>query len=109
MAGRPPKEKSFANMLRIAVSQTGETGEPKLRELADKLVDCALKGEGWAMQQVADRLDGKPMQESTVTVEKRDATDWTRDELVAFLRDAAAGRSGTPQEDGRGGEPDSVH
>jgi len=110
MAGRPPKEKSFANMLRIAVSQAGKSGEPKLRELADKLVDCALEGEGWAMQQVADRLDGKPAQESTVTIDdKRDATDWTRDELVAFLRDAAAGRIGTPEADGRGGEPDIVH
>jgi hypothetical protein len=62
MAGRPPKEKSFANMLNIAVREAGKTGAPKLRELADKLVDCALAGEGWAMQQVADRLDGKPAQ-----------------------------------------------
>ncbi len=62
MAGRPPKEKSFANMLNIAVREQGRTGEPKLRELADKLVECALNGEGWALQQVADRLDGKPPQ-----------------------------------------------
>lgn len=49
-------------MLNIAVREQGRTGEPKLRELADKLVECALNGEGWALQQIADRLDGKPAQ-----------------------------------------------
>lgn len=63
MAGRPPKEKSFANMLRIAVMADGnKKGEPKLREIAEKLVEEAIKGESWAIQQVADRLDGKPAQ-----------------------------------------------
>ena len=66
MAGRPPKEKSFANMLNTAVRETGVTGQPKLRELADKLVESALKGEGWALQQVADRLDGKASQQLDV-------------------------------------------
>lgn len=66
MAGRPPKEKSFANMLNIAVRETGISGQPKLRELADKLVESALKGEGWALQQVADRLDGKASQQLDV-------------------------------------------
>jgi hypothetical protein len=73
-------------------------------------IRAALAGEGWAMQQIADRLDGKPAQESTVTIDdKRDATDWTRDELVAFLSDAAAGRKGTAEAEGRGGKPDRVH
>lgn len=57
--GRPPKEKSFANMLKIALSATGKTGEPKLREVAEVLVDQALAGEGWAIKEVADRTDGK--------------------------------------------------
>jgi hypothetical protein len=62
MAGRPPKEKSFANMLRIAIMAPGASGEPKLREVAEKLVDEAVKGESWAVKEVADRLDGKPAQ-----------------------------------------------
>lgn len=62
MAGRPPKEKSFANMLRIAAMAEGKTGQPKLREIAEILVDSALAGESWAIQQVGDRLDGKPAQ-----------------------------------------------
>lgn len=59
MAGRPPKEKSFANMLKIAITATGKTGEPKLREVAEMLVDQALLGEGWAIKEIADRIDGK--------------------------------------------------
>ena len=46
----------------------------------------------WWSEANADRLDGKPAQESTVAVSsKRDASDWSRDELVAFLNDHRAG------------------
>lgn len=67
MAGRPPKEKSFANMLNIALKQTdgkAADGTPntKLRQIATKLVEKAIEGEGWAIKEVADRVDGKPMQ-----------------------------------------------
>jgi hypothetical protein len=31
----------------------------KMRRIAEKLVECAMKGEGWAISQVADRIDGK--------------------------------------------------
>jgi hypothetical protein len=61
-------------------------GKRKLRRIAEKLVDAALDGQSWAIQQVADRIDGKPAQESTVNVnEKREATDWTREGLLALL------------------------
>lgn len=104
------KDKAFADAVRVAVSREAEDGRKKLMLLADKLIDFALAGEGWAMQQIADRLDGKPAQESTVTIDdKRDATDWTRDELVAFLSDAAADRKGVAETKGRGGKPDRVH
>lgn len=62
MAGRPPKEKSFANMLKIAVTTPGKSGEPKLREVAEMLVEQALAGEGWAIKEIADRIDGKVAQ-----------------------------------------------
>lgn len=57
--GRPKKEKSFANMLRIALAETDEKGNTKLRAVADKLVSEALNGEGWAIKEIADRTDGK--------------------------------------------------
>jgi len=104
------KEKAFTDALRLAVSREDGEGVKKLHKIAEKLVACALDGESWAVQQVADRLDGKPAQESTVTIDdKRDATDWTREELVAFLSDAAADRKGAAKEEGCGRKPDRVH
>ena len=34
-----------------------------MREAAEKLLDFASAGESWAIQQLADRLDGKPAQQ----------------------------------------------
>jgi hypothetical protein len=41
--------------------------------------------------------------------DKRDATDWTREELVAFLHNARNGGNGAATADGRDRGPDSVH
>jgi hypothetical protein len=62
MAGRPPKEKSFANMLNIAIREAHDEGKDKLRAVADKLVELAIAGDMQAIKEVADRLDGKPAQ-----------------------------------------------
>lgn len=60
MAGRPPKEKSFANMLNIAIKEAVEgSDKTKLRAVADALVDKAIAGDVAAIKEVADRLDGK--------------------------------------------------
>lgn len=65
MAGRPPKEKSFANMLNIAIREAilDADGKPteriRLREVADALVLKAMAGDVAAIKEVADRLDGK--------------------------------------------------
>ena len=72
--GRPPKEKSFANMLNIALKEAdGRTldGQPntKLRQIAEKLVAKAIEGEGWAIKEIADRTDGKPFQQIEMTGE----------------------------------------
>lgn len=62
MAGRPPKEKSFANMLRIAINEATESGGTKLRDVAEALVSKAVSGDVNAIKEVADRLDGKVAQ-----------------------------------------------
>lgn len=63
MAGRPKGEKSFAQMLRIAINEAGRMpGTTKLRDVADKLVESAIDGDMQAIKEIADRLDGKPMQ-----------------------------------------------
>lgn len=60
MAGRPPKEKSFANMLNIAIKEAVEgSDKTKLRAVADALVDKAMGGDVAAIKEVADRIDGK--------------------------------------------------
>ena len=104
-------EKSFADAVRMAVSEDDPvTKRRKLRVIADKLVAKAIEGESWAIAQVADRLDGKPAQESTVNVNnKHDPTDWTREELVAFLDDAAARGRGAAKANGRSDKPNQVH
>lgn len=65
--GRPVKEKSFANMLNIALTAKGKTGETKLREVAEILVDKALEGDNWAIGEIANRTDGKPFQQIEVS------------------------------------------
>lgn len=59
MAGRPPSEKTFANMLRIAIKEAHGEGGDKLRAVADALVNKAMSGDVAAIKEVADRLDGK--------------------------------------------------
>ena len=59
MAGRPPSEKTFANMLRIAIKEAHDTGGDKLRAVADALVNKAMTGDVPAIKEIADRLDGK--------------------------------------------------
>ncbi len=59
MAGRPPSEKTFANMLRVAIKEAHEDGKDKLRGVADALVAKALTGDVPAIREIGDRLDGK--------------------------------------------------
>ena len=59
MAGRPPSEKTFANMLRVAIKEAHGEGGDKLRAVADALVTKAISGDVPAIKEIADRLDGK--------------------------------------------------
>ena len=59
MAGRPPSEKTFANMLRVAISEAHERGGTRLRAVADALVEKALTGDVNAIREIGDRIDGK--------------------------------------------------
>ncbi len=104
-SGRP-KSKQFLNMLNVALK---DGDGQKLRRIADQVVTQAEAGEQWAIKEIADRLDGKPAQTVDMNVEKRTAADYTRDELVSFLANAASGSSGTPEKDGLDPESDSVH
>lgn len=101
MAGRPPKEKSFANMLNIAIKEATETGGSKLRAVADALIAKAISGDVAAIKEVADRLDGKVAQtiagDPSNPLHVRSARDLTDDELAII---AAGGSIGASSEEG---------
>lgn len=52
--------KPFLDALNRAIKQ--DDGK-RLRAAAEKLLDAAEAGEPWALQMMADRLDGKPKQQ----------------------------------------------
>jgi hypothetical protein len=56
------REKAFTDMLRLALNEEDAAGVKKLRRIADKLVASALAGNPLSIQQIGDRLDGKPAQ-----------------------------------------------
>jgi hypothetical protein len=93
-AGKKPgtsNEKPYREALRMEIAAADDF--KGLRSIARAHLEKARSGDMAAIKELADRLDGKPAQESAVTIdEKRSATDWTRAELVAFLNDAVAGR-----------------
>ena len=94
--GRPHSEKIISDQIRIICNETDPvTGKRKARLLADKLVDFALEGEGWAFAQIMDRLEGKPIQETNLNVTRRLADELTDDEinrrLAEFLGRGGAG------------------
>jgi hypothetical protein len=61
--GRPigsvNRQKPFTDALRVALLSGGGR---RLRVIADKLAEKAEQGDLQAIQQIADRLDGKPAQ-----------------------------------------------
>ena len=91
--GGRPTEKPFADALRMELAAAG-ADQKALRAIARNLIELAQRADATglsAASAVADRLDGKPAQESTVTFEKRDESDWSRVELLAVINDASKG------------------
>ena len=94
-------EKPFQDALRAALNQTDpKTKRRNLVVIAEKLVDCAVEGQSWAVMQVADRLDGKPAQESTVNINNRTLTELADAEIAARIAELRAGRAGSSDGDG---------
>ncbi len=58
------KSRLFHDALRKAITQ--DDGR-RLRQSAEKLLDAAAEGEGWALMMLRDTLDGKPKQQTEVT------------------------------------------
>jgi hypothetical protein len=104
------KDKPWQEALRLAAFREGADGRKRLMSIAEACVSAAEQGDMQAIKEIGDRLDGKPIQESTVTLDdKRDASDWSRNELVAFLNECRAGGAGAATANRGSREPDSVH
>lgn len=58
------KQKRFYAALDRAIAQ--DDGK-RLREAAEQLLSLASAGEKWAVEMLADRLDGKPKQQTELT------------------------------------------
>jgi hypothetical protein len=83
--GRPigsvNRAKPFTDMLRVALLSGGGR---RLRTIADKLAEKAEQGDLQAIQQIADRLDGKPAQVLETGVIPLEAM--TDQQLMAIIR-----------------------
>jgi hypothetical protein len=79
----------FTDQLRIVLAELVDRNNPqsvrKMRRIAEKLAECAMNGDRWAICQVADRLDGRPAQDTSTSVafENRRPEELT-DELMAI-------------------------
>lgn len=58
------KGKLFYDALRIALVQEDKK---KLRKITEKLVQAAEEGEPWAVKEIMDRMDGKPVNTTELT------------------------------------------
>lgn len=84
------KGKPFFSALKRAIAQ--DDGQ-RIRDAAEKLLDLAAAGEAWAMKELIDRLDGKPLQESVVELIDQRASevdDATLLNIAAGSRDRTA-------------------
>ena len=57
------KNREYRNALLRSLKQYEANGIPRgeaIRKITDRLVEHALRGESWAIKEIADRIDGKP-------------------------------------------------
>jgi hypothetical protein len=97
--GGQQKDRQFADALRLVVNRDEVDGKKKLLKIAEKLVECAIAGDSWAVAQVADRLDGRPAQESTINVNSKSLTELADAEIAARIEQLRAGRAGAVRGD----------
>ena len=109
--GRPPGavnlDKPYKEALRCAVARAQADNKPHtLDKIAEQHLITAALGDMSAIKELADRLDGKSMQETSLNVsDKREAIDWTRGELLSIAYEQTAGGGDVDTEGRRGKKP----
>ena len=82
--------KIFSDALRLELNRIDPSDKmkrKKVNKLAEKLVRCALDGEGWAFNMIAARLEGKAAQQiDHNVVDNREISEFSDAELSAILR-----------------------
>jgi len=77
--GPPPKEKSWAGLLREAYDKVKNGDQrPKKEIIAERLINLAMEGELGAIKMIMDRVDGLP----TAKVENKNENRLIIDEEV---------------------------
>lgn len=66
-SGNPEGSKERAAFIRCLNRAIAQDDGKRLRGAVEKLLDLADQGEQWAVQMLADRLDGRPAQAVAVT------------------------------------------
>lgn len=81
----------------LAVKESdGDTN--KLRKLARALVEAGAAGDVSALREIGDRLDGKPKQETDLTInDNRDPNSIPDAELAAIVAQDGSGDDAAPQ------------
>lgn len=55
-------------MTQVLIEKKGVDKVDALKEIAKKLIEAAMNGEQWAIKELADRLDGKAIQQTEVNL-----------------------------------------
>ena len=92
----------FEGALRKAIAS--DDGK-RLRLAADQLLDQASYGQPWAIQYLADRLDGKAKQ--SIAVERKTVSEMSLGELTDELAASIAG--GGAEADSSADQPNGLH
>lgn len=87
--GRPKHDRAFTEALRVVGKRSDKDGKMQLMKLAETLFECAVKDkQGWAFAQIADRLEGKAIQQVDHNiVDNREISEFSDAELTAMLKE----------------------
>jgi hypothetical protein len=80
------KAKEFEQALKRALSRASGNWRKGLDLAADQVVTAAHSGERWAIEQLADRFDGRPVQSVDSTMTLRDERSLSDAELIAIIQ-----------------------
>lgn len=111
--GGKPADKPFTDALRLAIHRA-HGDRRRLDNVANALISRAEAGDVSAIVAIADRLEGKPLQQIETTVTRTDMStlsDAEFTDLIAAVRSAEAGSGSKPRGTKTNGkaEPDSIH